>query len=1001
MKASKNLYFKSIRAMLYSPNTLAVLYFIAGSAWILLSDTAVNKFSFDINSSYDISMLKGLFFMTTTSSALFFVLRCYMREIRSSTNILDAAFQATPNAICISRIKDEVVIKINKGFLKISGYSEDEVIGRKVKELSIWENPADCLRVEKRLKKESEFQDYNLNFRTKNDSIFSGSMSAKLMELDGEQCVISIVRDLSKEVAANQVVDKLQNYDSETGLPNLNLFNDRLNQVIALCTREKRKAAVIYISLTGYQAVVEIMGHNGGDLIVKELSEKIVATLRPYDTVARVHRDELVVLLGGLVEETDIPIVLSKLNKIFFSPVITEKGDYVVPACMGVACLPSDGKSTEVLLKNAHMAMIQAKNSGTTSHFYSESLNKRSQDRHSIESNMLRGIEDGEFFLCYQPKFAINGKDVSGAEALVRWRRPGEGIVPPDKFIGVAEDNGMIFRLGMWVLHEACRQNKAWQDAGLPPICVSVNISGKQMRDSTFVDQVIGVLESTGLESCYLDLELTESAIMSNSEDTVQKLIRLKQHGISISIDDFGTGYSSLSYLKHLPIDTIKVDRSFIRDIVNDSDDASIVDAIVAVAHALHLKVVAEGVETLDQLKMLQNGKCHEAQGFYFSRPLESRAFEEFLTSGLSSGKIESVLEPRICANTIKTAKVPSELVHKYLQTQKDKTLEHVPAEIIADISVHVEPCLPSDNLSNVLKRFQMDKGLQVMPIVENSIVQGVINRSVFLEEHVIGIHGFAYQINHNKKMRDLMSPVPLLLEAGLSIKDAAHKIQSLSNDVRMDNVCVTRNDKYEGLIDINLFISAITDINLTLAKGANPLTGLPGNESIQREITERLKTTAGFDISYVDIDNFKPYNDYYGFQKGDVVIKALGEIIQDIISTNLGSSGFCGHIGGDDYIIITEPNYGQVIAESVISAFEEHRAVFHGEKDFENGSYTAINRKSEPETFSLLSISIGIVNTLLTPVSSYAQLASLSTEVKKSAKKQQGSSIVINRRMR
>jgi len=320
--------------------------------------------------------------------------------------------------------------------------------------------------------------------------------------------------------------------------------------------------------------------------------------------------------------------------------------------------------------------------------------------------------------------------------------------------------------------------------------------------------------------------------------------------------------------------------------------------------------------------------------------------------------------------------------------------------DAIGDVFQAVTPVQPGDSIPIVLKRFQIDKSLQVLPVVENGYVIGIINRSTFLEENIIGMHGFAIQINHNKTMRDLMVPVPLLLEASTPIRYAAQSIKALGNDIRVDNVCISRRGLYEGIVDVNKFINAITEINLTLAKSANPLTGLPGNESIQREISERLAASNGFDIAYVDIDNFKPYNDYYGFQKGDVVIKVLGEITTAAMQPILcGSPGFCGHIGGDDFIIITDPGQGHTVAMSIIRAFESRRLFFHGEQDFTNGTYTAVNRKGETETFQLLSLSISIVNTLLTPVSSYAQLASLSTEVKKSAKSMNGSSIVINRR--
>ena len=356
---------------------------------------------------------------------------------------------------------------------------------------------------------------------------------------------------------------------------------------------------------------------------------------------------------------------------------------------------------------------------------------------------------------------------------------------------------------------------------------------------------------------------------------------------------------------------------------------------------------------------------------------------------------ISSITNPveSICFSNLLPAAVSG--LSAILKTQNDEGLE-----IIGDVCQPVVPVQPNDNLSVVLKRFQTDKSTQVLPVVDKGHVTGIINRLSFLEENVIGMHGFAFQINHNKKMRDLMAPVPLTLEAGTPIRYAAQSIKSLGNQICVDNVCITRNGLYEGIVDVNKFINAITEINLTLAKGANPLTGLPGNECIQREITERLSSNAGFDIAYVDIDNFKPYNDYYGFQKGDVVIKVLGEIITAAMQPILcGSPGFCGHIGGDDFIIITDPGQGHTVAMSLIRAFENQRLYFHGEQDFTAGSYTAVNRKGEPETFQLLSLSISIVNTLLTPVSSYAQLASLSTEVKKSAKSMNGSSIVINRR--
>jgi diguanylate cyclase (GGDEF)-like protein len=808
--------------------------------------------------------------------------------------------------------------------------------------------------------------------------------------------------DLAEEATlrAELEIQQLAYYDRETGLPNHNLLLDRLNQVIALNSRNRENTAVIYISLTGFKAIVDARGHSGGSDAVCAIAERLSSTLREYDTVARIHRDEFVLVLGGTVLEGDVTMILNKLQAVFSEPLSIGTGEAVIPACFGIACFPADGITSELLLQNSHIAMNQARQHGMTFQYYSTALNQKAVDRLTIETGLLRAIDDGEFFLCYQPKMAINGIDIIGMEALVRWQRPGHGIIPPDKFIPVAEENGLIVRLGTFVLREACRQNKAWQDAGLPKLKVAVNLSARQLRDNAFLPLVMQILAESGLDPHYLELELTESALMGDASDTVYKLLRLKDLGISISVDDFGTGYSSLSYLKHLPIDSLKVDRSFVRDIVNDPDDAAIVDAIVAMAIALKLNVIAEGVETREQLEFLRQRNCHQVQGYYFAKPLDPRQFEAFVAQG-SSRPDMSISSPDATSASIRQDVLSCQETPSQRDSGSNTPVSSVSAECIGDIAMTISPANPGDNLAAILKLFQANPGLRVLPVVDDGLAVGIINRSTFLEEHVIGLNGYAFHINHHKKMRDLMAPIRLTLEANISIRDAAQAIQSQEIDVRVDNICVTRKGLYHGVVDVNRFISAITDINLTLAKGANPLTGMPGNESIQREINERLASGEGFDIAYIDIDNFKPFNDYYGFQRGDVVIKTIGDIISEVTqAAGAGLHCFCGHIGGDDFIFITGSHHAEYLSAKIIKALEEHLAEFHGEKDNSAGSYSAVNRKGEQETFNLLSISIGIVNTRLTPVSSYAQLASISTEVKKAAKKLPGSSVVINRRM-
>ncbi|MEI7817523.1 MAG: EAL domain-containing protein, partial [Desulfuromonadales bacterium] len=604
-------------------------------------------------------------------------------------------------------------------------------------------------------------------------------------------CLYLLIRNYAHQISlsqetfhrAEQEIKKLAYYDRETGLPNHNLLLDRLNQVIAFNLRKRKNTAVIYISLTGFKAVVDVRGHSGGCEVVRGIAKRLASTLRQYDTVARIHRDEFVLVLGGTVLEGDVAMILNKLQAVFSEPLMLGSDETMIPACFGVACFPMDGMESEMLLQNAHIAMNQARQNGESFQYYSEALNQKAVERLSIETGMLRALDDSEFFICYQPKMDINGTDINGMEALVRWQRPGHGVVPPDKFITIAEENGLIVRLGTWVLREACRQNKAWQDAGLPKLKVAVNLSARQLRDNAFVPLVVQILAETGLEACYLELELTESALMGDSSDTICKLLRLKELGISISVDDFGTGYSSLSYLKHLPIDTIKVDRSFVRDIVNDPDDAAIVDAIVAMAHSLKLNVIAEGVETREQLEFLQQRKCQQAQGYYFARPLDVQQFEAFLAQSVSIGDM-SVSTPDVASGSVCLESLSCMEESSQQDTGDCPMVVVGTAEYIGDISIPVVPANPGDNLAAVLKRFQSDLTLLVLPVVDEGRVVGIINRSTFLEDHVIGMNGFAFHINHSRKMRDLMAPVKLALEANVSIRDAAQSIQSQGMDM-------------------------------------------------------------------------------------------------------------------------------------------------------------------------------------------------------------------------
>jgi len=936
------------------------------------------------------ALIAGLFLVTV----LRVLFRAATRQVRQSRDALHKALGISSNAICICRMADGTFLRVNRGFVALTGYQEKDVLGLKVQDLGLWQPPADFQALLRALQKKGEVRGAEVTLVPRDGGLKIGLLTASIIDYDGAQCILAIIRDISELRLAEERIEQLSYYEADTGLPNQNLLLDRLNQLISLNSRDRRSAAVIYVGMDGFKGLVDALGHTGSNEVVGDLARRLTEVLRQSDTVARLQRDELAILLGGELREADIDQVVAKVEKVFATPIRIPTGEITIAASLGIACFPSDGLTGELLLQHSHAAMNQARELGESFQFFSSSMNVKALERLRLESGMTASLEAGEFFLCYQPKFARGGSDLTGMEALVRWNHQGEVIVP-DRFIPLAEENGFIVRLGEWVLREACRQNRSWQDAGYPPLQVSVNISVRQLRDNEFLDKVEAALRETGLAPCLLELEITESAIMNVSEDIVLKLLRLKELGVSISIDDFGTGYSSLSYLKNLPVDKIKIDRSFVMDLVRDPNDAAIVDAIISMARALNLAVIAEGVESKGQLDYLVSRHCTEFQGYYFARPLAADQFALLLATRESAALPVAAGAERERKARLAASAAPS----RALQLVEPRVVASR-CEQMLDVAQPIPPVAPLDRISTVLARFQNEMELKVLPVVDGGAVVGLVNRSIFLEEHIIGRHGFGAQINHSKKIRDLMEPVACSLDAGMAVEEAARLLQPALGTLRIDNVCITKNGAYLGVVDVNRFIKAMTEIQIVLAKGANPLTGLPGNTSIEREICRRLDANAPFDIAYFDIDNFKPFNDHYGFQKGDEVIRKLAEVMTACAAASpLAEDIFCGHIGGDDFIMITQSLEAERLSERVIRAFEAERAAFHGARDMAQGGYRAMNRKGEPEAFTLISLSVGIVNTSLSSVGSYAKLASLSTEVKKAAKKKTGSSIVVDGR--
>jgi diguanylate cyclase (GGDEF)-like protein len=438
-------------------------------------------------------------------------------------------------------------------------------------------------------------------------------------------------RTLSLE-SANKQLRHLATHDALTSLPNRILLDDRMSQCIEQSKRTGEGFAVCVLDLDRFKHVNDSLGHRAGDELLKHMARRLQGAVRGADTVARIGGDEFVMILGQARSAEDAARVGSTITEQMAEPVHVGGLDVHMAVSIGVAFYPEDGTTVETLYAHADAAMYCAKQRGGSAvEFYSASMNLATENRVRYEADLHRALSLRQFELHYQPKVSAATKQMHSVEALIRWRHPAHGLVPPDQFIPLAEESGLIVPIGEWVLREACRQVRSWQDRGLQVMRVAVNVSALQFRRLDLVETVRSALNDAGVEARYLEIELTETALMTHPEESVEILERLSRMGVIVSVDDFGTGYSSMSYLRRFPIDKLKIDRSFISHLMTSTDDASIVRAIISLAHGLRLKVVAEGVETAEQVACLQKLGCDQFQGYYFGRPVAAAAFEEMM----------------------------------------------------------------------------------------------------------------------------------------------------------------------------------------------------------------------------------------------------------------------------------------------------------------------------------------------------------------------------------
>lgn len=562
-----------------------------------------------------------------------------IKELKDTLkNLRDLKFTLDQAAIVSITDAKGAIIYVNDLFCEISQYKRDELIGKNHRLLNSGYHPKEYFKeMWKTIGSGLTWEGEVRNLKKDGSIYWVQATIVPFMDEKGKPYkYISIRKEITKQKQLEEEIFHLAYHDSLTNLPNRRMFMNQLRSEIIERNNAKSNLSILFIDLDNFKFINDKWGHDTGDHVIKEAANRIKESLRQTDMVARLGGDEFIVMLKDVQDEDDIIQYVKKILEKFQKPIPTYGQEYSLTCSIGVATYPETADSAEQLITNADNALYHVKGRGKNDFaFYNKKMKVQSLESSLLENALRSAIKNEQFYLEYQPKQNIATKELFGMEALVRWNHPELGIIPPGKFIPLAEETGLIVPMGEWILRESCRQTKLWQKQGFPDLIISVNVSVRQLECSNFIDVVLETLKETELDPRYLELEVTES-IFADVKNAASILQELRSMGIKISVDDFGTGYSSLSYIKHLPIDILKVDRSFIQDIHSNDESKAIVNAIITLANAIGLKVIAEGIELEEHVDELKNGGCLLGQGFYFSKPMKSEVFEDYLKTNIN-----------------------------------------------------------------------------------------------------------------------------------------------------------------------------------------------------------------------------------------------------------------------------------------------------------------------------------------------------------------------------
>lgn len=783
--------------------------------------------------------------------------------------------------------------------------------------------------------------------------------------------------------------------DALTGLPNRVLFLKRLVQALKSSRDDpRRRFAVLFLDLDRFKLINDSFGHSLGDKLLSEIGRRLTTCIGNTGVVARFGGDEFILL----AEEEDDPAAsihaADCIHAELSRPFVIEGREVFTSAGIGIVRIGPEYADPDHVIRDADTAMHEAKAVGKkagkgSSRIFHDRMRQRAVRRLALETDLRKALERGEFELHYQPIVNLATGRAAGLEALIRWKHPERGYIPPVEFIPLAEETGLILPIGDIVLLRACSElaayNKAYSED--KQLFVSVNFSARQFDNVDAALRIQSVLEITGLAPESLKIEITESAIVENPDLAARTINEIKELGARIAIDDFGTGYSSLSYLHRFSFDTLKIDRSFIMGLgAGGGKNDKIIRSVITLARDLEMTVVAEGIETRSQLSRLMDMRCSHGQGYLFARPMP---FEEI------APRLESLPEANRLLLNAGGAFLAKEAQDEELFAAPDTSALKcsTPVRELAVKGLVAAPCRTIRDIKSLLDGAPPMSNVIAL---DGSKPVGILMHYE-LDRRLSSQYGLS--LYSGREISRLMDRFPLIVDGGMPIEEAAAAAMARDESKIYDDVIVVDNGVFAGSVSVRTMLDSMAKVHVEMAKGANPLTGLPGNVAIERELSRRAEEGIASSVIYVDLDNFKVYNDAYGFKNGDKVILLAAQVLSEAARSHGQAEDFIGHVGGDDFILISDPARAAIVGREICEQFERRIGALYSEEDRKRGYLKGKGRDGKEGRFSLVSVSIGIIDCSFAEGFPMEEFSRRAAEVKKCAKALPGNSLFRDRR--